>query len=461
MQALGIDMGTTTISLVMVDRERGSLLGSRTFPHEGFLEGFPSFCRVQDPETLFERAMEGLREMIRSYGPPDCIGMTGQMHGMLYVDGRGMAVSPLYTWQDGCGSQLLPEGRTSGEILNEAAPMAASGYGLTTHYYLTRMGQVPPEAKGMTTISDYVAMRLCGRAEPLLAPDMAASWGCYDMERGDFRREALEGLGLDLSLLPALSREYEAVGKTRADLTGIPGGIPVTASLGDNQASVVGSLRDMEGSVLLNIGTGSQVSVVAGKGLSSWGSLETRPCPGGRVLLVGSGLCGGRAYAMLEEFYREVTGEDKELYDQMEKQAREFLGRYGREGAWRIRTTFSGTRSDPSMRGQIQGIGVENFHPGAMTAGMLLGILEELYAMYEKMCQMTGKKARILVGSGNGFRKNPLLRELAKELFQMPVAVPLCREEAAYGAAIQSLASLGFVSSLKEMQEKIAYRQQP
>ena len=33
MQAIGIDIGTTTVSLVMVDGHSGEVLGSRTIPH--------------------------------------------------------------------------------------------------------------------------------------------------------------------------------------------------------------------------------------------------------------------------------------------------------------------------------------------------------------------------------------------------------------------------------------------
>ena len=100
------------------------------------------------------------------------------------------------------------------------------------------------------------------------------------------------------------------------------------------------------------------------------------------------------------------------------------------------RTTFSGTRSNPDERGSIQNIGVLNFTPAAMTLGMLKGILGELFEMYEVMCDKKGSKPTKLVGSGNGIRRNPLLQELAEEMFGMKLAIPVCKEEAAYGAAL-------------------------
>lgn len=41
-------------------------------------------------------------------------------------------------------------------------------------------------------------------------------------------------------------------------------------------------------------------------------------------------------------------------------------------------------RSDPSHRGMITGISVENFHPGALTVGVISGILNELH---EQTCR--------------------------------------------------------------------------
>ena len=88
---------------------------------------------------------------------------------------------------------------------------------------------------------------------------------------------------------------------------------------------------------------------------------------------------------------------------------------------------------------------------------MIQGILEELYEMYEKMCEATGKKATKLVGSGNGIRKNKLMQELAEEMYGMKIEIPLYQEEAAYGAALYSLVAAGLEADFSEVQKKIKY----
>lgn len=449
MRVMGIDMGTTTVSVVMMDAENGAILGSRTVAHHGFLEGHIPQSKVQDPNRLYEVAKGAMEELEAEFGMPECIGLTGQMHGMLYVDGQGEAVSPLYIWQDGCGNLTMEHGETYASYLRKTGGTASAGFGLTTHFYLQKNGMIPKEAEKMITICDYVGMKLCRSSKAVIAGDMAASWGCFDLRQGKFLTAQMEQLGLDTSYLPELMDKHGIMGYT-------PEGVSVIVSLGDNQASVIGSVGDLCDTVLINIGTGSQVSTGTENYHDVSGSLELRPCVEGISLLVGSGLCGGRAYAMLEQFYREISGSEEAMYDRMAAQAVEFREKFGADAAWKVKTTFSGTRSNPAEKGSITGIGVENFHPGAMTLGVIGGILEELHEMYVQMCCVTGRTATRLVGSGNGIRRNKLMQEMAEEIFGMPLAIPQYQEEAAYGAALYALVATGR-ERLSGIQKKIRY----
>ena len=415
---IGIDTGTTSISIAAID-ESGELITSRTVNHSSFIAGESPESRIQNPERITRIVLETLDGITSELGRPSAIGFTGQMHGMMYVNAFGSPVSPLYTWQDATGNDSV-------KILHEHGLSVSSGYGLATHYHLQRAGKIPGDAAKMSTISDYIAMKLCGKHEPVLSSDMAASWGCFDLEARHFHYYELEAVGVDTSYLPNVVNGYSVIGQT-------PEGVPVVCSIGDNQASVKGSVKDEENSVLVNIGTGSQVSLVTREYYSTEGSIEIRPY-GDIYLLAGSSLCGGRAYAMLEKFYRDIAGH--EYYAAMQEQAEEFLNSSGLGEAWDVTTTFMGTRSNPAKRGSIEGINEGNFCAGAFTAGVIQGILRELHGMYEDMKALTGRSANILVGSGNGMRKNVLMQRLAGEMFGMTVNIPDCTEEAATGAAL-------------------------
>lgn len=430
MKIMGIDIGTTSISIVLLDDKTRQLAARRTINHRSFLEGKTSADKIQDPERILSFTRETMEEFIRDYGVPAGIALTGQMHGMLYVDGEGNAVSPLYTWQDGRGGRILEHGKSSVELLKEKAGNTAVGYGLATHFYLQKTGEIPKAGVKMTTISDYAAMKLCGRSQPVIGTDMAAGWGCFDLEKREFRYEALEKAGVDISYLPEVRNGCFLTGKTED-------GIPVMGAVGDNQASFRGAVSSLKDTVLLNVGTGGQITLLSENYAACEGDLELRPFLEDGYILAGSSLCGGRAYAMLEQFYREAAGGNQEsYYDRMYDQADAFIRQYGTAAAWNVTTTFSGTRENPQERGRITGIGVENFHPGAMTAGVIKGILDELYQQYVKMCELTGKKAVHLAGSGNGIRHNRLMQELAEEMFGLKMEIPEWQEEAACGAAM-------------------------
>lgn len=115
---MGIDIGTTTVSIVLTDTETGKQLARETVEHNSFLQSSRPEQKIQDPGQIYEIVRELLAKMQGEHGLPDGIGFTGQMHGMLYVDASGMAVSPLYTWQDGSGEIPLEDGRTCVEILS-------------------------------------------------------------------------------------------------------------------------------------------------------------------------------------------------------------------------------------------------------------------------------------------------------------------------------------------------------
>ena len=98
-----------------------------------------------------------------------------------------------------------------------------------------------------------------------------------------------------------------------------------------------------------------------------------------------------------------------------------------------VQTTFCGIRSDHTVRGAVGGIGEDNLTPGALIAGTLYGMAEELYAMFRKM---PSERIRAVVVSGNAVRKNPALRQVLTRVFGMQIAIPVPMEEAAYGAAL-------------------------
>lgn len=431
MKILGIDLGTTTISGAVIDRETGKNCRSVTIENNTFLPSGNCWEKIQDAEAVMEKAKKLVDRLLEEEGSVCAVGITGQMHGILYTDEKGNSVSPLYTWQDGRGNLPCFEGKSACEQIEEiCGEKVSSGYGLVTHYYQVRTGQMPEKARKICTIGDYLAMRLTGRKEPLLHSSSGASLGFYDPQQRAFRKNCLTKCGIDLSILPRITEDVTFCGTYK--------NLPVCTAIGDNQAGFLGSVENFEHSVLVNVGTGSQVSVYSAKYFTAPG-IEVRPFDKDSYLLVGAPLCGGRAYAVLEHFFREY-GEamgitDADHYRIMER----LLEKEVRHSSLKVTTTFSGTREDPEKRGKIEQISTENFTPGNLILGVLEGMAQELYDLYRTIEAGTETAPQILVASGNGMRKNKYLREIVSRRFSMDLILSQGQEEAARGAARAAL----------------------
>lgn len=450
MNVIGLDLGTTTLSAVVVDSDTGAVLETLNVPGGADLPPRRGFERIQDADAIAGKAL-GLVEALRARHRVEAIGIDGQMHGIVYLGDAGSAVSPLFTWQDRRGDERLGDVTYAGALSDRTGRTVASGYGMATHFWNTLNRQIPGGAATFCTICDYVGMRLTGGQKPMLHVSSAAGVGLLDAETGDWDRAAVTGAGMDARLLPAVTDDYAVIGAR--------GGIPVACGIGDNQASFIGAVRDMSDTVLVNMGTGGQVSMLA-RGAASNADLEIRPLGEGKAILVGSALCGGRSYALLDRFLRScatLAGQaaDAPLYERMNEAGMALLES---DDLPRVDTRFGGTRADPGLRGSITGIGTENFDAAHLVAGTLIGMADELLGLYRGMTALGNPIAMRLVGSGNAIRRNPALKRAFERVFGMEMMIPAHEEEAAYGAALVGMAAAGIKGSVAEAQRMMRYR---
>lgn len=465
MKTIGLDIGTTKICGILIDSESGELLLSRSCGNESAIADALPWEKCQNPEEILSCCRKILGELFeaaggkagfvgaadRTAGDIVSIGITGQMHGILYLDADGNAVSPLYTWQDGRGGLPFSDKNTYASYLTrKTGYKMATGFGLTTHFYMVHNDLVPENADVFCTIHDFVAMKLVHAAAPLVHTSDAASFGLFDIEKNSFDLAAVELAGINPLLLPAVTKDSKVVGRT-------PEGIPVSVAIGDNQASFLGSVNEPD-AILVNVGTGGQVSARVSD-VSAAEGIEVRPLTGNDRLCVGSPLCGGYSYAVLKEFFTQaaaLSGAEKvpsDLYKRMDAAAQEV---YSAENPLQVDTRFCGTRENPQLRGRIENISPSNLTPGHICLGFLRGVAGEFHSLYRKIPAESARTT--LIGSGNGIRNSPLMQQIFSDTFGLALKIPLYQEEAAYGAALFSLVSAGIYSSFEQAQSKIRYQ---
>lgn len=528
MYTIGIDIGTTTIACLAVDVADGTVLAAETAANDAALSSCASDEAVQDPERIValvfscvarlkERVSGQLasrpedrlaelqaeqfegrlaeRQSERSEGRT-CVGvgLSGQMHGIVYLNKQGLHTSPLFSWQDRRGAPFL------NLIYKKTAHRVHAGYGWVTHIANVRRGLVPEGSVALSTIGDYVAMRLAGAAAPAMNATQAASLGGFMLEQGQFDSAAWRALSQEL--LHELSQEQELSmgqkqeqqqeqkqereqqqeqklklspeqepGRThepnRAALRSVgasflppprvvaadsvvghdASGAPVFSCIGDNQASFLGSVTSLDGSLLVNVGTGAQMSAYTSVFCEAAG-LELRPFPDGGYLFVGASLSGGKSYALLAELFAETLrlfgaapGLDQ-VYDTMNRLACLPLS----TPPPTVHTQFYGTRDgDGSSAGVVEGITNANWTPAHLVHGFLDGMADELTGFYVKLPEVVRGRLRQWNMAGNGIRRNESLQERVGRRLGLPLQPTPGGdlEEAAYGAALHAAVSAG------------------
>lgn len=444
---LGIDIGTTTISAVVINIDKNCVIESYTVANNSGVKTDKDLSEY-DTDWIYEKAKRVVDYLIKAYPQTKSIGVTGQMHGVLYVDKDGNAVSNLYNWQDGRGQRIAKSGKTYCEEIKEKTGYNVfTGYGFASLYYNEQNCIAPQNAYSFCTIMDYVAMKLSGIKHPVIHPTDAASFGLFDIKNGCFDNTAVEKLGLSHLALPFVAAKDEN--------TGSYNGIPVGSAIGDNQASFYGSVKNNDDTMLLNFGTGSQISVIIDSVKEVDKSLEIRPYMFGKYLLCGSALCGGRAYSILEKFFRayadNISDNAPAQYEVMNNLAAKA---YENKEKLDVCTKFCGMRSQPDVRGSIVGISENNFTPENLVLGVLDGMAGELKEYY---LLMNVGSVKSIVASGNAVQKNKILVKLLEDNFNMQVSLTGNSEEASIGAALFTAVKNNVITE-KQVQEIIIYK---
>lgn len=432
MNILGIDIGTTSICMVLYDPKKRKIVEMQSVQNAFLSAG--NF--LQDADEIVKKVEEMLKKW-ESFSF-DAVGISSQMHGIVYVSDSGRAVSPLYTWKNPWGNCTFKNGESFARYLTGRTGYPLyTGYGTVTHFYLQTTGDISGDAVRFVDIGDYLAMRLTGAKNPVVNPSVGASFGGFNNSLGNFDMEVIEKAGVNIGFYPRICTWTEVVGHYH--------GKKVFTALGDHQASFLAAVEDRKRSIGVNVGTGAQVSVYASDLLDeadffdrkTGSSIDIRPFPREGYLYTGASLNGGKVYERLALFFQEVcrqfTGITPDIYEKMEQIAAE-----QKKTSLIACPNLYGAREGKKAgeNSGFFGLTEENFHPGDLIRSYVHAMAVELFQLYEIFPEKVKKEKTQIVSSGNGLGKNALLCEEVESVFGRPLRFSPFEEEAAAGAAI-------------------------
>ena len=450
---LGIDIGTSGCKALLLDRT-GSVRGVATSEYP--LSTPRPLWAEQNPHDWWQGACSAIRGATAiakaSGGDVVCIGLTGQMHGLVLLDAKGEPLRPAILWNDQRTSAECEEihsrvkGGRERVIAITGKPALPSFTSPKVLWVRKHEPEIHHRAAHLLLPKDYVRLRLTGTH----AIDVAdgSGTGLLDVMRRTWSDEITDALEIPTTWLPQVFESPAICAKVHAagaSATGLREGTPVVAGAGDQAAEAVGLGAVRDGEVSVAIGTSGVVFV-------SFNS--PRIDPKGRLHAYCHAFAGGwhMMGVMLSaggslRWYRDTLGGEERIeaakrgvdpYEIITQQAA--TAPAGCEGLIFL-PYLTGERTphaDPFARGAFIGLTLRHgkaHMARAIIEGVSYGLLDCL-----NLVRDLGLQVRSVRVSGGGAR-SAFWRQMLADVLNADVATVNATQGAAMGAAI--LASVG------------------
>jgi len=429
---VGLDVGTNGARALAVDL-RGKVLAEATAmyplstPRPGWTE--------QNPEDWWDASATVLRHLVSQIDQPVlAVGLTGQMHGSVFLDERDRVIRPALLWNDQrTAEQCSVITETVGEVrlLEIAGNPAVTGFQAPKVLWLR--DQEPDAYARVNHVllpKDYVRLLLTGE----YATDASDASGTLllDIRRRDWSEELLDSLDIPRDWLPTVYEGPDrtgAVTAAAANETGLDIGIPVAAGGGDNAVAAVGLGIISEDAASVSIGTSGVVFADTGSRIQAGGPLHAfcHAVPG-RYHVLGVTLAAGGSLA----WWRDTAypGLDFESIVELTSEIPP-----GSEGLLYV-PYLAGERTphlDPFARAGF--IGLTARHTRAhMTLAVMEGVAYSLRDCLD-LAVSNGVRVNQIRATGGGARSERW-RQLQADILGLPIYRTVVDEGPAYGAAL-------------------------
>ncbi len=456
---LGIDIGTSGTKTLAIN-ERGKILAEDAV-------GYPLYhpkplWSEQDPEDWWNATVRSVRAVVKKarLKPADvkAIGLSGQMHGSVFLDKKHKVIRPAILWNDQRTAAECEEieRRAGGraKLIQMVANPALTGF--TAPKILWLRNHEPRNFDRTVRVllpKDDVRRRMTGE----FATDVSDASGMLllDVAKRDWSRRLLSRLELDVSLLAKCYESEEVTGKLTSEaakLLGLTTSCAVVGGAGDCAANGVGTGVVASGVLSTSIGTSGIMFVHSDKvQIDPLGRLHTF-CHAvhGKWHMMGVSLTGGGA---LDWFVRRLCadiGDGKKkvnAFDLLNREAEAVPP--GSEGLFFL-PYLAGERTphaDPLARGCFVGLTLKHTR-GHMARAVMEGVT---YAMRDSLAiiREMGVPVRQIRASGGG-SKSRLWRQLQADAFGQKVVTINAEQGPAYGVALLAAVGAGAYKNVEE-----------
>lgn len=450
MATLGVDLGTSSIKLVVMNDD-GTIAASAgaeyglSFPHPGWSE--------QDPGSWVQGFSESVKKLSEKVNLKEieAISFGGQMHGLVILDKDDKVLRPAILWNDGrttaeCDYLNKTIGRE--KVSEYTGNMALTGFTAPKILWVkNNEPEIFSKIEKIMLPKDYLAYVLSG----VHCTDVSDASGMLllDVKNRCWSKEMMDICGVKESQLARVYESYEVVGDilpVMAAKYGFSEGVKIVAGAGDNAAGAIGTGTVEEGQCIVSLGTSGTVFISCNEyAVDENNSLHMFGHATGRYHLMG---CMLSAASSNKWWMDEIIGTKDYGKEQAEITA---LG----ENRVYYLPYLMGERTphnDPDARGAFIGMSMDTKRSD-MTQAVLEGVAFALRDSLE-IARELGVKIDVIRATGGG-AKSVLWRKMLANIMNVTVETVNAEEGPGYGAAILAAVAIGKYGSVEEACEKI------
>lgn len=454
---LGIDIGTSGTKTLLVSA-RGKILAEA---HASYPSYHPRpLWSEQDPEDWWKATVKTVRQVVRGSGIHAAdvkgIGLSGQMHGSVFLDKKDKVLCRALLWNDQrtaaeCEEiEQLAGGRR--KLIQMVANPALTGFTAPKILWLrNNRPRLFDRTRKILLPKDDVRRRLTGD----YATDVSDASGMLllDVRRRDWSGPLLSRLGLDRELLGDCYESEDVTGTLTAAAArtlGLTTDCVVVGGAGDCAAGAIGTGVVRSGVLSSSIGTSGVMFVHSDKmEVDPHGRLHTF-CHAvrGKWHMMGVSLtAGGALQWFVDHLCQQLAGAGGDPYRILNREAGKIPA--GSEGLLFL-PYLAGERTphaDPDARGSLVGLTLKHTR-GHVTRAIMEGVT---YAMRDSLAiiESMGVPVRQVRASGGG-ATSPLWRQMQADVFGKKVVTINTEQGPAYGVALLAAVGAGEFKNISE-----------
>jgi xylulokinase len=273
---LGIDIGSSSIKVSLLDADSGKSIGSKSFPEEEMLIQSPEKgWAEQDPETWWKYVQQATKHVLSGAAVKSKelqgIGIAYQMHGLVLVDKNQKVLRSSIIWCDSRAVEIgdaafseIGEEYCLNHLLNSPGNFTAS----KLRWVIENQPELAAKIHKIMLPGDFIAMKLSGE---IVTSETGLSEGIFwDFKSNGISQKVLDQYQINPNWIPRALPSFSQQGNVSeiaSDLTGIEAGVPITYRGGD-QPNNAFSLQVLKpGELATTAGTSGTVYGVCDKPL--------------------------------------------------------------------------------------------------------------------------------------------------------------------------------------------------